>query len=126
MLEGYVRSAAWRRGVQDYIRAHKYSNTQTDDLWLAVERAAGKPVTAIAHDFTLQPGVTMIRVEDASCRGGKTVMTLGQAEFSRDRPDRAPLVWRVPVIASTVGGGEARALVSGGAATVSVPGCAAA
>ncbi|MEA3038004.1 MAG: hypothetical protein QOE79_517 [Sphingomonadales bacterium] len=126
MLEGYVGSDAWRRGVQDYIRAHKYSNTQTDDLWQAVEHAAGKPVTAIAHDFTLQPGVPMIRLEDATCRGGKTVMTLRQAEFSRDRPDRSPLAWRVPVIASTVGGGEARTVVTGGSGTIAVPGCGAA
>ncbi|MEA2998480.1 MAG: hypothetical protein QOK17_313 [Sphingomonadales bacterium] len=123
MLEGYVGSEAWRRGVQDYIRAHKYSNTQTDDLWQAVERAAGKPVTAIAHDFTLQPGVPLIRVDDAACRGGRTTMTLRQAEFSRDRPNKAPLAWRVPVIATTVGGGEARTLVTGGSGTITVPGC---
>ncbi|MEA3060969.1 MAG: hypothetical protein QOJ94_750 [Sphingomonadales bacterium] len=126
MLEGYVGSDAWRRGVQDYIRAHKYSNTQTDDLWQAVEHAAGKPVTAIAHDFTLQPGVPMIRVEDAACRRGKTLLTLRQAEFSRDRPDRPPLAWRVPVIASTIGGGEARTVVTGGSGTIAVPGCGAA
>jgi aminopeptidase N len=126
MLEAYVGSDAWRKGVQDYIRAHKYSNTQTDDLWLAVERAAGKPVTAIAHDFTLQPGVPMIRVEDSACRGGKTTISLRQAEFSRDRPDRAPLAWRVPVIATTIGGGEARTVVTGGSGIVTVPGCGAA
>jgi aminopeptidase N len=126
MLEGYVGSDAWRKGVQDYIRAHKYSNTQTDDLWQAVEHAAGKPVTAIAHDFTLQPGVPLIRVEDATCRGGKTVVTLRQAEFSRDRPDKPPLAWRVPVIASTLGGGEARTVVTGGGGTIAVPGCGAA
>src|SRR3954471_7593781 len=123
MLEGYVGSEAWRRGVQDYIRAHKYSNTQTDDLWQAVERAAGKPVTAIAHDFTLQPGVPLIRVEEAACRGGRTTMARRQAEFSRDRPDKAPLAWRVPVIAATVGGGEARTVVTGGSGTIAVPGC---
>src|SRR3954469_11689696 len=126
MLEGYVGSEAWRRGGQDYIRAHKYSNTQTDDLWQAVEHSAGKPVTAIAHDFTLQPGVPLIRVEEAACRGGKTTMTLRQAEFSRDRPDKPPLAWRVPVIASTIGGAEARTIVAGGSGTVTVPGCGAA
>jgi aminopeptidase N len=126
MLEGYVGSDAWRRGVQAYVRAHKYSNTQTDDLWQAVEKAAGKPVSAIAHDFTLQPGVPLIRVEDATCRGGNTVMTLRQAEFTRDRPDKAPRAWRVPVIAASVGGGEARTIVTGGTGTVTVPGCGAA
>jgi aminopeptidase N len=123
MLEDYVGEDGWRRGVQAYIRAHRLSNTQTDDLWQAVERAAGKPVTAIAHDFTLQPGVPLIRVEEAACRGGKTVATLRQAEFTRDRPDKTPLAWRVPVIAATAGGAQARTLVQGGSGTVTVAGC---
>jgi aminopeptidase N len=125
MLEDYVGADAWRRGVQTYIRIHKYSNTQTDDLWSAVEKAApGKPVTEIAHDFTLQPGVPLIRVEGARCAAGRTVATLRQDEFTRDRPNKAPLRWRVPVIAATLGSGAtARTLVTGGAGTVSAAGC---
>ncbi|HEX9948149.1 MAG TPA: M1 family aminopeptidase [Allosphingosinicella sp.] len=123
MLEDYVGEDAWRRGVQDYIRTHRLGNTRTDDLWRSVERAAGKPVTAIAHDFTLQPGVPLIRVESAACRGGKTAVALRQAEFSRDRQGQAAKAWRVPVIASTVGGAEVRTLVTGGAGSLSVPGC---
>lgn len=123
MLEDYVGEDAWRRGVQDYIRTHRLGNTQTDDLWQAVERAAGKPVTAIAHDFTLQPGVPLIRVEAATCRGGKTDVALRQGEFSRDRPNLTAKAWRVPVIASSIGGAETRTLVTGGTGTLSVSGC---
>ncbi len=123
MLEDYVGEDAWRRGVQDYIRTHRLGNTQTDDLWRAVEQAAGKPVTAIAHDFTLQPGVPLIRVENATCRGGKTEVALRQGEFSRDRQDKAAGAWRVPVIAAAAGGAETRILVTGGAGTLSVAGC---
>ncbi|HEX2763541.1 MAG TPA: M1 family metallopeptidase [Allosphingosinicella sp.] len=123
MLEDYVGEDAWRRGVQDYVRTHRLGNTQTDDLWQAVERAAGKPVTAIAHEFTLTPGVPLIRVESATCRGGQTAVTLRQAEFTRDRPDKAPASWRVPVIAATVGGAETRTLVAGGSGSLTVPGC---
>jgi aminopeptidase N len=123
MLEDYVGEDVWRRGVQDYIRTHRLGNTQTDDLWQAVERAANRPVTAIAHDFTLQPGVPLIRVESAACRGGKTAVSLRQAEFSRDRQDQPAKRWRVPVIASTAGGAEVRTLVAGGAGVLSVPGC---
>jgi aminopeptidase N len=122
MIEDYVGEDAWRRGVQDYIRTHRLGNTQSDDLWKKIEAAAGKPVTAIAHEFTLQPGVPLIRVESAQCRGGRTAVSLRQAEFTRDRPEKAPLRWRVPVIAAA-GGAEARGLVTGGAASLSVPGC---
>ncbi len=122
MLEAYVGEDAWRRGVRDYMRTYRYGNTVSDMLWGKVERAARRPITAIAHDFTLQPGVPLIRVGEARCEGGRTAVRLTQAEFSRDRPNKAPLRWRVPVIASA-GGEAARTLVQGGAASLDVPGC---
>ncbi len=123
MLEGYVGADTWREGVRRYMKAHAYNNTVSDDLWREVEAAAGKPVTAIAHDFTLQPGVPMIRVE-AACTAGKTTLTLTQGEFTKDRPDKKPLSWRVPVIAQAVGSATpVRTLVSGGHAKLDVPSC---
>jgi aminopeptidase N len=123
MLEDYVGEDVWRQGVRDYIATYRLKNTVTDNLWNAVEKAAGKPVTAIAHDFTLQPGVPLIRVEAAECVDGNTKVTLQQEEFSRDNPKKTPLRWRVPVIASTVGGAEVRTLVTDGTASLTVPGC---
>ena len=122
MLEAYVGDAAWRDGVRAYMRAHAYGNTVTGDLWQKVEAAAGKPIVAIAHDFTLQPGVPLLRVADAVCRGGSTRITLTQGEFSMDQPDRKALAWRVPVIARTAGAAPLRVLVNG-RASVNLPGC---
>ncbi|KQQ36154.1 aminopeptidase [Duganella sp. Leaf126] len=123
MLEDYVGADAWRDGVRAYITAHAYGNTVSDDLWRAVEKAAHKPVTAIAHDFTLQPGVPLIRVADAVCRNGQTTIALTQGEFSQDQDHKKPLSWRVPVIARTVGGATARTVVAGGKASLTLPGC---
>jgi aminopeptidase N len=123
MLEDYVGADAWRQGVRRYIKAHAYSNTVSDDLWREVEAAAGKPITSIAHQFTLQPGVPMIKVEAATCVAGQTELQLSQGEFSKDHPDKAPLSWDVPVIAATLGGAPARTLVQGGKGTLRVPGC---
>ena len=123
MLEDYVGENIWRQGVRDYIATYRLKNTVTDNLWNAVERAAGKPVTAIAHDFTLQPGVPLIRIETAECVDGNTKVTLRQEEFSRDDPKKKPLSWRVPVIASTLGGTEVRTLVTDGTGSLTVPGC---
>ncbi|MEA3045483.1 MAG: hypothetical protein QOH47_3321 [Sphingomonadales bacterium] len=122
MLEDYVGETAWRNGVRAYIARHRLGNTVTDDLWREIETAAGRPVTAIAHDFTLQPGVPLIRVESASCAGGRTSVSLRQGQFSRDERDAQPRAWRVPVIASA-GGRALRTLVEGGAAQAIVPGC---
>jgi aminopeptidase N len=124
MLEGYVGENAWREGVRSYMKKHAYGNTASDDLWRAVEAAAKQPITAIAHDFTLQPGVPMIRVESASCREGKTTLQLTQGEFSRDIPDKKPLKWRVPVTAKPLGASTtARHVVTGGKATMTLDGC---
>jgi hypothetical protein len=122
MLEDYVGDSDWRDGVRRYISRHRLGNTMTDDLWRAIEQASSIPVTAIAHDFTLQPGVPLIRVESAQCVGGRTQVALRQSEFSRDRPDKTPLAWRVPVVAAA-GGQPFRTLVQGGTAQANVPGC---
>ncbi|GJJ00155.1 aminopeptidase [Duganella rhizosphaerae] len=122
MLENYVGDDAWRAGVRSYMAKHAYGNTVSDDLWREVEKAAHKPVTAIAHDFTLKPGVPMIRVADAVCKNGQTTIALTQGEFSKDQTDKKPLSWRVPVIAQTVGGAPVRAIVNGKAG-MTLPGC---
>ena len=125
MLENYVGPTAWRDGVRRYMKKHAYGNTVSDDLWLQIEAAAHKPVTAIAHDFTLQPGVPLIRVTSASCDKGSTTLKLEQGEFSKDQPQKKALQWRVPVIMQGVGArNTVSTLVSNGSATVTVAGCA--
>lgn len=124
MLENYVGEEAWRNGVREYMKLHSYGNTTSDDLWKQIEKASGKPIMAIAHDFTKQPGVPMIRVEDISCKSGNSIVTLKQTEFSRDQKNKKPLAWRVPVTAQLVGSDQiVRALVKGGKLQFTVPGC---
>ena len=123
MLEAYVGADTWRDGVRKYIKAHAYGNAVSDNLWEAVDSVSDKPITQIAHDFTLQPGIPMIKVDSASCSNGNTTVQLSQGEFTRDRPGKAPLAWHVPVVAATIGGaGTARTVVDG-KATLQVPGC---
>jgi len=57
------------------------------------------------------------------CNDGKTTLDLEQAEFSNDRPAKAPLGWRVPVIARVAGQAPASTLVVDGKATLVVSGC---
>jgi aminopeptidase N len=123
MLEAYVGSDAWRDGVRKYIKAHAYGNSVSDFLWQAVDSVSDKPITRIAQDFTLQPGIPLIRVESARCVGGSTTLQLAQGEFTRDRPDKVPLSWHVPVVAQAIGGTPARTVVEDGKATLQVPGC---
>lgn len=123
MLEGYVGADAWREGVRNYMRTHAYGNTVSDDLWRQIQSASGKPMLDIAHDFTLQPGIPMLSVTASACSAGKTTLTFTQGEFTKDRPDKQPLRWRVPVIAQSPGGEAVRTIVEGGRGTLEVPGC---
>ena len=124
MLENYVGSDAWRNGVRLYMQQHAYGNTRSDDLWHAIEKAGSRPISAIAHDFTLQAGIPLIKVGEARCNNGQTTVALTQGEFSRDHMEKKSLAWQVPVTAQIIGQAEpVKVLVSGGKTTLQLPGC---
>ena len=125
MLETYASPLVWQRGIQAYIRAHEYQNTRTDDLWHAEEAAGAKGLTQIAHDFTLQPGVPLIRVGAVTCDSGRSRVSLIQDEFSADRKPGSftPLSWHVPLRVAVVGGQPVTAVTAGRETQVTVPGC---
>jgi aminopeptidase N len=110
MLEAYVGEDAFRAGVRRYIAAHAYGNTVTDDLWREIDPVSpGRPITDIAHAFTLQAGVPLVRERAATCEGGRTRLTLEQGRFAID--PAPPTVWPVPVTAATLGGGAGMSVV---------------
>ncbi|ASK93958.1 M1 family metallopeptidase [Xanthomonas campestris pv. trichodesmae] len=113
MLEDYVGSDTWRGAVRNYIKKYQYDNAITDQLWRQVEAVApDKRFTQVAHDFTLQSGVPLIKVS-ADCIGGQTNVTLTQGEYTLDRPAKQPMRWHVPVALRQVGGEQTRVLVDG-------------
>ena len=121
-LEAYMGGDAFRDGVRRYVAAHAYGNTVTDDLWQALDAHAARPVRAIARDLTLQPGVPMLVEHDARCVAGHTDVTLSQDQFTVGAPRVAR--WHSPVTLATLGGGSARAVVTGPTPQrVTVPGC---
>ncbi|NIJ15717.1 M1 family metallopeptidase [Sphingobium vermicomposti] len=122
MLEGYAGEDVWRSGIRSYMKAHAYGNTVTDDLWKAVEGAGATGLVAIAHDFTSKPGIPLVKVDSAQCSGGNTLLRLSQSEFSRDRKDKVPLSWNVPIKAQVLGGQEQR-LILKGQGQMTLPGC---
>jgi aminopeptidase N len=101
MLESYAGSDAWREGVRAYIAEHAYGVATSNDLWRAVDKAAGKPVSTVAHDFIGQPGVPLISVTS-----GPSGVTLTQGRFGTDAASRKPLTWRTPVLLRPLGGGS--------------------
>ncbi len=108
MLESYVGEDVFRQGVRNYMRDHAYGNTVTDDLWKEIDGIGPIHLTEVAHDFTLQPGVPLIRVTQ---QGGGA--TLEQSRFGADAPSKASLRWDVPVTtARAYGAGSWSGIVS--------------
>ncbi len=56
MLEQYLGEDAFRSGIRKYIAAHRYGNTETTDLWDAIEAATGEPVRRIMDSWIFQGG----------------------------------------------------------------------
>ncbi|MDX3910183.1 MAG: M1 family metallopeptidase [Sphingobium sp.] len=122
MLEAFAGEDVWRTGIRSYMKTHAYGNTLTDDLWRAVETAGAKGLVTIAHDFTTQPGIPLVTVDSAQCKGGSTTLTLTQGEYSRDARNKTPLRWNVPVSAQTVGGAK-QSIILNGKGSLTLPGC---
>lgn len=60
MLNQYLGPEDFRAGLQYYLKKHQYSNTDTVDLWQALEDVSGKPVKEFMHAWTSQPGFPLI------------------------------------------------------------------
>ncbi|MCC6481961.1 MAG: M1 family peptidase, partial [Sphingomonadaceae bacterium] len=75
MLENFAGADTWRDGIRAYMKRHAYGNTVTTDLWSAVEAAGASGLSTIAHDFTSQPGIPLVKVDGAQCANGVTTLT---------------------------------------------------
>jgi aminopeptidase N len=122
MLEDYLGEDVFRTGIREYMARHKYSNTTSEDLWVALQSASGKDVRKLSADWTTQPGYPLIKVDQA-CVDGERWVALSQEQFRVGAQPAARRLWDVPVKVGTVGGDSSYVLLSGAASTVSLPGC---
>ena len=119
MLERYLGADRFRDGVRRYLEAHRLGNTETADLWDAIEAASGEPVRQIMDSWIFQGGFPLVTVDGAGAGAGQAAqpgatVVLGQKAFSyadADGPSAIGSTWTVPIIARAIGGGEARLLL---------------
>ena len=60
MLEQYLGENAFREGIRHYIKSHAYGNTETTDLWDAIEAVTEEPVRAIMDTWIFQGGYPLV------------------------------------------------------------------
>lgn len=63
MLHDYLGARDFRVGLSYYLKQHSYANTDTDDLWEALETASEKPVKEFMHAWTSQPGFPVVHAD---------------------------------------------------------------
>ncbi|KAI4868577.1 peptidase family M1-domain-containing protein [Hypoxylon rubiginosum] len=64
MISTYLGEETFLEGVRRYIKKHAYGNTQTEDLWAALEEASGKPVREIMSIWTKNVGFPVVQVTE--------------------------------------------------------------
>lgn len=62
MLHQFLGPEAFRDGLRHYLTSHSYDNTDTVDLWTALEEISHKPVKEFMHAWTSKPGFPLLQV----------------------------------------------------------------
>ena len=62
MLHQYLGPEVFRDGLRHYLKRHAYGNTDTIDLWQALEEISGKPVKDFMHAWTSYSGFPLVSV----------------------------------------------------------------
>ena len=97
MLEQYIGPDRFRAGVSHYLKTHAYGNTETNDLWDAIEHVVSTdggpivPVRRLMDSWIWQAGYPLISV-----RFDGTDLVISQRQFTFDNQPDATL-WVVPI-----------------------------
>jgi len=62
MLEHYVGEPNFQKGLKKYLSDFKYRNAEGQDLWDAIGKASGMPVSSMVHTWLKQPGFPLVEV----------------------------------------------------------------
>ncbi len=112
MLEVYLGEDTFRDGIRLYLKTHSYGNTETADLWAALEEVSGEPVGEIMEGWIFQGGYPRLRVSrdgDAYAIRQEHFRFLGEGNHA----------WQVPALFG--GSADGRMLIEGKATIDAVP-----
>ena len=121
MLEQYLGAEPFRQGISNYLTEHSYGNTETTDLWDAIEAASGEPARAVMDSWIFQGGYPLVSARVAA--DGKS-LNLSQGRFLYRGEDTGER-WQVPLNLRLACGGSittARVLLSDSSVDIALPG----
>lgn len=94
MLQQFLGEETFRQGVGNYLRAHAYGNSETHDLWSALEEASGQPVGAMMNSWIFQGGFPEVEISHSPEGDG---LLIEQRRFGY-LPPAGGGEWHVPIV----------------------------
>ncbi|MEE9145870.1 MAG: M1 family metallopeptidase [Candidatus Tectomicrobia bacterium] len=95
MLEQYLGAQRFRDGIRHYLTTHQYGNTETNDLWDAIEQVTGEPARRVMDSWIFQRGFPLLSVD----RGAAGRLTISQRRFCFTALEGGDdTLWSVPVV----------------------------
>lgn len=96
MLQDYLGADNFRDGLRRYLKRHAYANTDTIDLWAALEEVSGQPVKDFMTAWTSQSGYPIIQADLSSDQP-----SLKQERFYLNpAAKKEAAVWPIPLLPS--------------------------
>jgi puromycin-sensitive aminopeptidase len=99
MLEQFLGAETFRDGLRTYLKKHASGNTDTVDLWAALEEVSGQPVKDFMAAWTSQPGYPIVYAEVS-----KGSLKVQQERFLLNHEKttlKSDEIWPVPLLPSS-------------------------
>ena len=101
-LEQYLTEPVFQKGISIYLKRHQFANTETSDLWAALQEASKEPVVEIMDSWIFHPGHPMVAVE----LSGTSVKLSQQRFFYLKDEAEGKQLFQVPLMLRAKAGGK--------------------
>lgn len=99
MLHNWLGEEDFRKGMGLYLDRHQYRNTETEDLWRALEEASTKAVGKVMNTWVKQKGFPIVTVTQRQ-EGTARVLNVSQKKFraaNEPEDEEGDYLWLLPL-----------------------------
>jgi aminopeptidase N len=95
MLHAYLGPDVFRDGLRHYLKTHSYQNTDTVDLWAALEHISKKPVKKFMSAWTGQAGYPVVH---ATVYDNHMQASQKRFYLNPQHADTGEVLWPIPLL----------------------------
>ncbi|CAM9808130.1 unnamed protein product [Ectocarpus sp. 4 AP-2014] len=104
MLNAVLGMDMFKEGLQEYMKKHKYGNTETYDLWNAWSQVSGKDIGQMMRSWTEQMGHPLATITKETWEATSCTLEFRQSWFLADGSEvegEEKQLWNLPLLYST-------------------------